>query len=719
MIHPVGVPTSTRAFDISIDRSLILELDPHPEKVNVDNIRYLYSSWLALLSDSPLSSAESRKPRESFLAFRKELLTGPTIDVIKRYSSLGDQLANSVSGTPEDPQVSWIEGFKNTPVFREWHHFYLGKDPHLFEYLYSFCLFGKKLDFENPDLYTTAFRGWKRVEERLSSLQLNHQVTSGLHIIVGELLRGFDLYPFWPKFGPGSVAERGVRGHRAKSTTITYDAAIDEVFYQGLPHVKAVLEGRAVPYHLSVPDKSLWAVERSLCLKCAKQKYVRKDVRAARSIAMEPSTVMYHQQGVMTSLLRTMRSTCARNFVNIQDQRRNVDLARYGSVTGRIDTIDLSSASDSVHVDLVRAIFPKDVLPYLIATRTSSVDVEGVGVIDVNKFAPMGSALCFPVQCIVFTSVVIYAAMCAASFKAVGEYLDVSSPYLTGDVQGRINNLFRREAGPRISYRRDDGSVASVARGFYEPAAIYGDDICVDSNLTQYVTHLLGVLGFEVNTSKSFTGSSSFRESCGGFFLWGHDVTPLRYQVVRPDAKFSSNTVASLVAMTNRSSLYGYRNVRRYLLHILLRSKWAGMPDKPVNPVLFTSNRLLAGSAIITDQPRNHHIRKRWGDTHVYEVRHAVVEPCETEEDIAVKRLSEKVLYPLESYLYMRWWAKVPEESATEVVPSQPVCSVSENLRYLWGRSVISFYDVFEEVSFASRYTKGSTRIGWRWTPVD
>lgn len=708
---PTGVPTSAGTIDSKIDRSLLMELDATPDKRNVDNISRCFSSWLALLADSPLATVYGPKPPRVFKAFRRDLIKGPLVGLIQQYSSLGHQLTLSVSGTPSDPKVAWIDGFQHTPVFKEWLEFYRGKDPALFRYLYSFCVFAKKLDFDDETLHATAFRGWLGVEERLSSLNLSSDITAGMALIMKGLVSGFDLYPFWPKFGPGAVAERGVRGIRSKSENLRFDSTIDELFYSGPHNIEALLEGRSRPYYAFVPDDSMWQDAGIKSSTTAELRFVPKDVTKSRSIAMEPNTFMYHQQGVMKSLLRCMRKTKARRFVNIQDQQRNADLARYGSVTNRIDTIDLSSASDSVHWKLVEGIFPEDVRKYLFGTRTSRVRTPDGETITVNKFAPMGSALCFPVQCLVFTTVVIYAAIQAASSKAPGEVMDIASPFFR-DIDRTIDRLFRVEPGLRIRQRRDDAASWYTVQGFYEPGAVYGDDICVDSSLTQHVTHLLETLGFEVNHSKSFTGASSFRESCGGFFLWGHDVTPLRFQVVRSGETLSSNTIASYIPMVNRCGDYGFRHLRRCLLHDLLHTPWEGLGLKPKQPILFTEDRNLYGSAVISTAPVNGHLRHKDAEMSRYhreEYRHAVVVPLETEADIAVKRSQETQDHPIESYLYLRWWATRPEGIASDEASLEYHETEWRNPFWKWDKIGSS----------ASRFNSSGTRIDWRWTPVD
>jgi len=55
--------------------------------------------------------------------------------------------------------------------------------------------------------------------------------------------------------------------------------------------------------------------------------------------------------------------------------------------------------------------------------------------------------------------------------------------------------------------------------------SVYGDDIIVPTDIAVDLEFVLGVLGFSVNPEKSFS-TGTFRESCGGHYDGGCDVTP-------------------------------------------------------------------------------------------------------------------------------------------------------------------------------------------------
>jgi len=534
---------------------------------------------------------------------------------------------------------------KNTPIFKEYLHWYRTGDTQYLSYIYSFLVYGKKLSFMDEELDSTAFRGWESVEKRLTDLTFDNDVLCVLQRIIAGLVDLPDDAPFGPKFGPGAVSEKDISGRIAKSNRLNYDPKIDRILFKG--HFNNYGLNKELGFHPDkiLPDPSKWnnAMERSI--QYSTLRFVPKDVTKSRSICMEPNVYMFAQQGIADWLRLGMQRGAIRTFVDITDQSRNRDLGRYGSLTGDIDTIDLSSASDSVHIDLVRRIFPRRILYYLLGSRTADVYRSSTGeTIRVKKFAPMGSALCFPVQCIIFTSIVVYAAILKAHGLAVGERVPLDSPWLK-DVAHTVDSLFSRRVGYVIPGRR-----------LFQPAAIYGDDICVDASLTDVVAHLLTSLGFEVNTSKSFRSSQCFRETCGGFYYGGVDVTPHYFRVTRYRGKIGPGSVASLIASANHAGDRYYLYTRRCLIHTLLDSELLGVrKTKSPNPILFSADREVQG-ALYSLRPRNLHLKWRntqtsSGSTPCFQVNEVL---CIRE--IADRRLrpSRRGIFALERYLYLQ-----------------------------------------------------------------
>jgi len=79
---------------------------------------------------------------------------------------------------------------------------------------------------------------------------------------------------------------------------------------------------------------------------------------------------------------------------------------------------------------------------------------------------------------------------------------------------------------------------------------VYGDDIIVPTSVVDELVKLLGFLGFEVNTEKSFSDPDlRFRESCGLDAYNGVDVTPVYVRSLpgsKPELCHLVNSLASI-----------------------------------------------------------------------------------------------------------------------------------------------------------------------------
>jgi len=157
--------------------------------------------------------------------------------------------------------------------------------------------------------------------------------------------------------------------------------------------------------------------------------------------------------------------------VDIHDQTRNQELARLGSITGALATLDLSSASDSVSIGLVEHLLGPEWFDLLMAARSGKVSYQGQ-VRHLEKISSMGNGFTFPLETLIFWA--ITTAIC-------------------GDVPG---------------------------------VSVYGDDIICPTENVGEVVSTLKLLGFTINQEKSFW-DGPFRESCGRDYLSGIDVRPL------------------------------------------------------------------------------------------------------------------------------------------------------------------------------------------------
>ena len=255
---------------------------------------------------------------------------------------------------------------------------------------------------------------------------------------------------------------------------------------------------------------------------------VPKTQETPRIIAMEPTSMQYMQQGIMSSLSAGVaKDSFLRNMISTLDQEPNQLLAQSGSITGLLATLDLSEASDRVSNILVEELTRS--FPHLYdavqATRSTKADVKGHGVHTLNRFASMGSALCFPFETFVFLTVV----------------------------------MMGIEDANHIHFSNKRDLISYIGR-----VRVYGDDIVVPTNTTDSVVHLLESFGFKVNAHKSFW-TGLFRESCGKEYFNGHDVTLARVRQMLPSSRNDVTEIVALVSLRNHMYLRGLWTTVRWL----------------------------------------------------------------------------------------------------------------------------------------------------------
>lgn len=504
-------------------------------------------SYLALLLDSPIDNA---KPLHVIDRFFKRLTTEKPKELIVRYSSLADELLRNLSDTSEMTITGYfLEEFKETPVFREYLYFFKTGDASCLRYLISFLYFGKKMDYVDPDLQHSAFRDWLQIEEDMTSFLTPDDITPLLKVIIKQLLGELDDTVFLPRHGPGYTAE-GYHDPNDKTKNMSFDTKAGYAF-------RANSFGRVGLDRVSFSQYGSEKRQEQI----GKLRFVPKNIKTMRSICMEPTGRMFLQQEIMRWLVYSIHNGPLGNIVDLRDQSHNQRYAVAGSATFSCDTIDLSAASDRVHIDLVKAVFPSKVLFYLLGTRTKTVDT-GQGVIELKKFAPMGSALCFPVQCILFSAITLLAYLM--------QYYNVTH---VGDLpKDRYYIHHIRE------FLRKMDSDPWQAQNLLMPR-VYGDDIICDYRTTDRVLNLLTRCGLVVNASKSFTGQSLIRESCGVYAYNGVDVSPLLFRVPSGAQRLSANAYTSLVGSINNAGDHNLVHLRSFWIHHLTEcATEGGMP---------------------------------------------------------------------------------------------------------------------------------------------
>lgn len=202
-----------------------------------------------------------------------------------------------------------------------------------------------------------------------------------------------------------------------------------------------------------------------------KVSFVPKTAKTHRAIAVEPLLNGFLQKGVD----QVMRHQLDKIDIRLSDQFRNQRMARQGSIDDTEDsfvTIDLSQASDSISIGLVKDLLPIEWFELLNSLRSTSYELNGE-LKTYHKFCSMGNGFCFPLETLVFVA-------------------------------------------------------CCMACGCGKPGtdfSVYGDDIIVRRKHATEVLALLKVLGFRPNTEKTFL-QGPFRESCGADWFKGVDVRP-------------------------------------------------------------------------------------------------------------------------------------------------------------------------------------------------
>ena len=260
--------------------------------------------------------------------------------------------------------------------------------------------------------------------------------------------------------------------------------------------------------------------------------FVPKTQTAPRVIAIEPSHMQFMQQSVkdmMYDVLEKHRLT--RRSVRFTDQSVNQSLAYQSSISKRLSTLDLKDASDRVHLHLVQRIFKNSgILELLEDSRSLSATLPNDQNLVLWKFASMGSALCFPVEACVFYTL--------------------------------IQSAMHMVDGRRPCSR----SIENYSRKI----AVYGDDIIIPVEYTDFVVQYLESYLLKVNVSKSFK-EGNFRESCGADYFNGVDVKPVYARQVPHDVArdWTAETVMSWNATADLFYLKGKWHVAQVIRDML------------------------------------------------------------------------------------------------------------------------------------------------------
>jgi len=342
---------------------------------------------------------------------------------------------------------------------------------------------------------------------------------------VTRTLSGCCPWDIIPKHGPGSVStgERG--GEKTHFSRVYADLdsryPFTEYFHASLSHTAD---------HVNRLEQL-----EELSIGTAKVVLVPKDSRGPRLISCEPLEKQWIQGGQQRKLYNHLeRCRFTAGHVNFTDQTVNRRLALESSKTQEFVTLDMKDASDRVSLVLVEQLFQgTEWYQALVASRSAQTRLPDGSVVVLGKFAPMGSAVCFPVEALCFYALAI---------------------------------------GVLVVYRQIPWRVAAAS------VWVYGDDIiCRSEDYAALLNHFPRY-GLAFNPGKCCT-SGFFRESCGCDAYKGVDVTPIRLRKVWNHRKPNDATqLVSYVELHNSMYQAGYRRSCTYIRK-MVEALYGPIPD--------------------------------------------------------------------------------------------------------------------------------------------
>lgn len=424
-------------------------------------------------------------------------------------------------------------------------------DPYAVQELCQICQLFYKLELPyTPSQEQKAVETFEACERELHGLNVctSSPAFKLARRLVRNLFRGFDPLDIIPKHGPGSVAT-GERYNEKYSFSRKYPglhAVFPYYTYFTVGNNGGMID--QVRRYRNLIDTPFGVSKVIL---------VPKDSRGPRLISSEPLEFQWIQGGLGEEIVKRCESSpLTKGQLNFTHQTINQNLAKEASLSGEFSTLDLKEASDRVSVDLVRALFPEGIFRALMAARSDAAQLPDGRLVGLTKFAPMGSALCFPVL-----------AICVWALSSAAVRLTT----------GKKTNVF-----------------------------VYGDDLIVPNNCYREVVDSLTSVGLRVNEDKSFY-RGSFRESCGMDAFKGVQVTPLRAKARWTRSPSNASQLASYASLMNKFFEKGFWGTSQFL-RIQLESLYGKLPyGLPTSgyPCVELSDPLLC-------ETLNKGIRRRW-----------------------------------------------------------------------------------------------------------
>jgi hypothetical protein len=350
-----------------------------------------------------------------------------------------------------------------------------------------------------------------------------------------------------PRHGPGSVFERLTSEDKYRRKV--WSSSIDRYFpadanlYCNAEDMLSATGSRKLSYsdkYDTVNGKRVKTAVRVV--------FVPKTMKTPRVIAIEPTYNQYCQQALARPLMEAIeQDRLVGSAIHFTDSTINGRLALEASKDMKWATLDMSEASDRVPASLAYRLvrnYP-DLAGAIFSCRTKYAVLPDGTKVPLRKFASMGSALCFPMEAMVFYTVAL-----------IG--------------MAKARNL-------PVTVR----TITSLTRELH----VFGDDLIIPRDTVDSVIETLESACFKVNRQKSFAGGY-FRESCGVDAFKGYFVTPVYIRHLAPVTKRDVQEILSYVASANLFYKKGYWNTARCMRSLIERLIGALPHVRPESPVL-------------------------------------------------------------------------------------------------------------------------------------
>lgn len=200
---------------------------------------------------------------------------------------------------------------------------------------------------------------------------------------------------------------------------------------------------------------------------------VPKETGLDRAIVISNDCNVALQRGVGIFL----RNVLKRKGIDLRDQSRNRRLALKASIYGDLTTHDAVDSSNRIVTECVRMLLPKQWFNYLNAISERTCTLPDGTVHELELFSSMGNGFTFELQSLLYFALAI-----SSGSKPIGE---------------------------------------AVLSGL----GVYGDDVIIETENYDNFLETIRFFGMEQNVKKTFS-VGAFRESCGGHYMFGTDITP-------------------------------------------------------------------------------------------------------------------------------------------------------------------------------------------------